>query len=114
MDVDNYQDTKMTNPKAKTAEEIADYRNENVFSDNGTTLVDFDALREQIESYAEERVKEAVVNSFGAEYRQAEANGFRAGQERMRERAAIESENCDESNWEFVTRWIRALGVEEK
>jgi len=51
----------------EVAKEIADYKNDSVFTDNGTTLVDFEALRDQIaaalKDYAEERYMEGYRHS---------------------------------------------------
>lgn len=55
----------------RVAEEIADYRNDQVFTDNGTTLVDYEALCNQIAAalekyHAEQRANEPLTNCYCA------------------------------------------------
>jgi hypothetical protein len=120
----------MTNPKAKTAQEYAEDIMRTcrwLFTDEGKGLFReiIDALYSYADSVAEKRVLfERTEAGMTINWKDGYDKGFRAGQERMRERAAKQIEtlaaeslmagpmNC--SSLIFEAKQIRSLEVEEK
>lgn len=121
----------MTNPtperseRAKTAEEISKELASLINTGNGSCDDILEALESYADSvaerYAEERVKDILagnedfVQRSDAVLKIAVYEAFKAGQERMRERAALALESMDyRMMFTAKVRAIRSLEVEEK